>query len=253
MKQEIEMILRLGGRGFRDSLFIGLAKLVFLIIRPFTIQTNIGRYLLADSVAKTGYAYFYCRRRSGDLGTISESFEYRTMKAFRPKKGDIVIDCGANVGKYAFLASKLVGNTGKVVAVEPEKGNIGVLRKNIRLNNSSNISVAPYAAWNKDKEITFYYHDSTGSSAKVKSKISYKVKARTIASIMREFGLKRIDWLKIDVEEAEMEVLEGTDLSCVKNIILEYKASKRAAIKKILKKAGFSVTDLTPTYLLATR
>jgi hypothetical protein len=73
---------------------------------------------------------FYCRKRKGDLSVISEYYEEgQVRKWFIPKSNDVVIDLGANVGKYSFLASKIVGDHGRVFAVEPDPNCISVLEK----------------------------------------------------------------------------------------------------------------------------
>ena len=54
-------------------------------------------------------------------------------------KGDTVIDVGANIGCFSILASRLVGPTGRVIAIEPEPSTHERLLKNIELNQATNI------------------------------------------------------------------------------------------------------------------
>jgi FkbM family methyltransferase len=251
MLARFKNVLSLTGQTPTDSFFINLAKLVFLVIRVFTIHTNIGRYLLKDSIAKTSYGYFYCRKRSGDLGMISESFEADVMKVFKPKEGDAVIDVGANVGKYTVLASKLVGKRGKVLAVEPEIGAFKILQKNIELNGLKNVIPLEYAAWNRNQRLRFFYHDSSSSSAKVRSKNSYLVDAKRLDTIMKESNLQHVDGMKIDVEGADLEVLQGADLKNVRNVVLEFSKENESELIRIFKRNSFSIKNLSSTYMLA--
>ena len=72
---------------------------------------------------------------------INGSYESRTTEMFRKvvKKGDVVVDIGANMGYFTLLASRLVGREGKIYAFEPEPVNYGLLVKNIGINGYKNI------------------------------------------------------------------------------------------------------------------
>jgi FkbM family methyltransferase len=62
------------------------------------------------------------------------------------RRGDTFVDCGANVGYFSLLGSQVVGSEGSVVAVEPEAGNLRLLRGNLWLNGCDNVWVVPAAA-----------------------------------------------------------------------------------------------------------
>src|SRR5262252_4397584 len=66
------------------------------------------------------------------------------------KPGAVFIDVGTHVGYYSLLASRAAGNTGKVVAVEPNPQTIARLERNIALNCAVNISVQKVAATDKE-------------------------------------------------------------------------------------------------------
>ena len=55
------------------------------------------------------------------------------------KKNDIIIDVGANIGYYTLLFSKITGSSGKVFGFEPEAYNFELLKKNVKINNYTNI------------------------------------------------------------------------------------------------------------------
>lgn len=57
------------------------------------------------------------------------------------RKGDVVIDVGANIGYYTCLLSKLVGPNGHVYAFEPEPKNFSLLTKNVKMNNCTNVTI----------------------------------------------------------------------------------------------------------------
>ena len=56
------------------------------------------------------------------------------------KKNDVVIDLGAHIGYYTLMMAKLVGESGKVFAFEPEPRNLVLLKKNIKVNCYNNIN-----------------------------------------------------------------------------------------------------------------
>ena len=75
--------------------------------------------------------------------------------------GDTLIDAGANIGIFTVISSILVGNTGRVLAVEPDPENLNILKKNIELNDLKNIEIINKALYNesgKRIEFYFYYH-----------------------------------------------------------------------------------------------
>ena len=57
----------------------------------------------------------------------------------RLKAGDVFCDVGANIGYYTVLAAPIVGDTGKVVAIEPSPATHEILAKNVKLNKASNV------------------------------------------------------------------------------------------------------------------
>jgi predicted RNA methylase len=93
--------------------------------------------LLKIAVPKYNYKV-YCRVNKEDF-VILTRHEDEIIEHFSPKKGDIVIDVGAHMGRYTIIASKRVGENGKVVAIEAHPGNYEMLKRNIKLNKLTNI------------------------------------------------------------------------------------------------------------------
>src|SRR3989344_6832323 len=72
------------------------------------------------------------------------------------KTGDCVLDIGAHIGYYTLLASGLVGKKGKVFSFEPDPNNLVLLRKNVMVNELSNVVIVNKAVSNVNKRINFY-------------------------------------------------------------------------------------------------
>lgn len=128
------------------------------------------------------------------------------------QEGDLAVDVGANIGFLSLLMSRLVGKTGRVLAIEPGTNNLGKLKQNIGLNVVSNIEMFEGAAWHEDADIDFYMHADGGRNACVpdpKSLSRSRVPARKLDTLLPDRVPKVI---KIDAEGAEHAILRGSIL-----------------------------------------
>jgi len=127
-------------------------------------------------------------------------------------KGATVIDVGAHVGFFTLKAASETGPKGKVVAIEPEPRNVELLKRNVERNALVNIAIVNKAAWNKCGKAPLYL----GISSKTHSLITpsngqIQVCVDTLDHIADELGLSHVDFVKIDTEGAELEVLKGAE------------------------------------------
>jgi FkbM family methyltransferase len=131
--------------------------------------------------------------------------------------GKVFIDVGANFGVYTLIASRLVGETGRVFAFEPTAQSFEVLRQNIALNQISNVRAFQLAlAEAKGKAWLYYGWDPVGNSLGMDPLGGDKgeeVKIETLDNLLEEYSLDRVDAIKIDVEGAEELVLRGATRS----------------------------------------
>jgi len=168
--------------------------------------------------------------------------------------GDIFIDIGAMGGLYSIISSKLVGNTGIVISVEPNPDNIYFLQKNIELNNLHNIILVKKAIGEKKGKITLYYDkESTEITSYHKGyrKNYFETELVTLDSLTENMLIIKI--LKVDTEGYDEKVLEGASKTLLKThyVIVETNNEK---IRKTLINSGFYCQTMHPSsYLLATR
>ena len=169
---------------------------------------------------KYHYKYF-CRIEKGDF---LPGHEEHLSQRFTPREGDTVIDIGAHIGRYTITSSKQVGSTGKVVAIEADPDNFQLLKRNIALNNLTNVLPLNYAVFST-RTIMKLYEQS--ASAKYNSimltrarTMNYvEVNADTLDSILEQNTINQVNWIKIDVEGAEFEVLKGSTKTLSSNDI----------------------------------
>jgi FkbM family methyltransferase len=173
----------------------------------------------------------YCPANKNDLMNFTVR-EDDIIERFCPKEGDIVIDVGAHFGRYTIIASKRVGPNGKVIAIEAHPQNFELLNCNIKLNNLNNIISLNYAAFSKQTTVKLYLKSDEPSDAiyntlisnRVKSTDFLEVQANTLDYLLQSnlVNLEKVNWIKIDVEGAELEVLRGSTnvLANSKDIVL---------------------------------
>jgi len=121
---------------------------------------------------------------------------------------DIVIDIGAHVGSLALFMAKL-GAT-HVLAIEPIKENIEMLRRNIDTNQlKDRITVLPFAVSSTGENVLLVREifDTTGQYSKYNSSgiVREECKSINFIDILKSFS--QVDYLKIDIEGAEFEIL----------------------------------------------
>lgn len=130
-------------------------------------------------------------------------------KVYKPKKGDVVIDIGAYVGMFAVKMALCVGDSGKVIAIEPAVNNREYLYRNTE--NIKNIIVMPVAlgASNGMGDL-FISHDSPCHTL-IERPHSHteKVVINKLDTLLEQKHVDKVDFIKIDAEGYELEILKG--------------------------------------------
>ena len=146
-----------------------------------------------------------------DVYASMSSHEEEVLEHFSPKPGEVVIDIGAAFGFYTLISSMKVGSTGTVIAIEAQPDTFEMLKRNIKLNKLANVIALNYAAYSSEAELKFYSSYSLMPERAGTNEHEFtKVKANTLDYILSQLKLAtEVDWIKIDVEGAEFEVLKG--------------------------------------------
>jgi FkbM family methyltransferase len=137
--------------------------------------------------------------------------------------GDHVLDVGSNIGYYALLAADKVGPSGRVIGCEPAPGVFEILQHNVRRSKRQNVEVFSWAVGAKSGSLEFYESEipNWGSLFQNDSLMQTRttnVPAKTVDEIVRDASNFHPTALRMDVEGAELMVLEGA-----REVLREYK------------------------------
>lgn len=208
----------------------------------------------------------YARPKQFDIGIINEVFISKVYE--QPQKdiiirnADIVIDAGGYIGDFSVYAAKRAIN-GNIYTFEPSSDNYSLIKKNVKLNKLLNVIVYNKGLFKESEKKIFYLNKKAlGSSSLFEVESSneeYKkqiIKTIGINRFLTISNIKKVDFLKLDCEGAEYDIIYSLFKNILKNIrciVIEYheyldikgKMYTKKELIKYLKKFGFTVyTDL---------
>ena len=170
------------------------------------------------------------------------------------KEGDTFLDIGAGIGYYTVIASKIVGDKGKVIAFEPDPQYFKFIQKNLKENKCDNVVLFQKAVLNRTGKTKFYLYDKIGRNRaeEVNYFLSGKFKVRDCIEVetirLDELLDERIDFIKMDIEGGQYLALEGMKNLINKNpqvkIITEVPDYKQQEFLNILKEMGFKIKGI---------
>jgi FkbM family methyltransferase len=154
---------------------------------------------------------------SSDVVTYSQVFLEREYEFRVHRPPQVIIDAGANIGLASVLFATRFPEA-RIIAIEPEDSNVEMLRLNTR--NYPNVTVLQAALWGRDQTLhvidrqfgkwgfmTASVDDPTTEAAQV----TQDTHGISVASLLREQGIDRVDIFKIDIEGAEKELFEDCE------------------------------------------
>jgi len=163
-------------------------------------------------------AWWLAQKSALDDDLIHDGFEDEEIafveKTLRP--GMTVLDIGAHHGLYTLLASRRVGKRGRVIAFEPSPRERKRLRRHLWLNRSKNVAVQSCALGDEHREAELFL--VTGREDWCNSLRAPQIDARTVTvrvelervdDVLEKLGVARVDFIKLDVEGAELSILRG--------------------------------------------
>jgi FkbM family methyltransferase len=146
------------------------------------------------------------------LGIAKETYNYYYM----PKAGDVVFDIGAGLGEESVVYSQLVGPTGHVHAFEANPITCRGLKFMCEKNNFNWTSPHNLAIYNSNGEVVIeddFENYLVNTIHGDTSTTGMKVRAITFDSFINQNSIKRVDFLKCNIEGAEQFLIEGMEKS----------------------------------------
>ncbi|MCP9469256.1 MAG: FkbM family methyltransferase [Nitrospira sp.] len=192
---------------------------------------------------------------------FSGSFEpVHTEIIERLPPGGVLIDVGANVGYFSIVGAKAVGPGGKVYAFEPVDVIHSILCTNIALNGLSNVEAYHLACFSSSGSMAIEQDWDSGKShlCLENATDSKVVSVTTVDAFVDQKKLARVDFIKIDAEGSDFEVLKGSRFTIEKfrpKIFIEVNHLSRfggsiSDVRRFFEDCRYEVTDVKGNYSL---
>lgn len=209
-----------------------------------------GRRGAADNTADiAGYTVKYCTRETLIylFRGIFMNQEYRFTSS---RQNPFIIDCGSNIG-MSVLYFKLMYPMSSVLAFEPDEDAFACLEANISVNGLDSVEINKKALSKSAGEIDFFYYpDNPGAlSMSLSSRRTPGISRKAEAVRLSGFLCREVDFLKMDIEGAETEVIEelyaAKKLRLIEQMAIEYHhqipgaAPRLSKMLVLLESAGF--------------
>jgi FkbM family methyltransferase len=195
--------------------------------------------------------------RQGYFEAEEQAFVWRYLLP-----GDWFFDCGAHVGLYSVSASRVTGGDVRVLAVEPDEEIAGLLEGNLARNGVSNARVIRGAVWKAPGTVRFQREPAARSAYSrvqpdAQAPGTIEVPAVTVDQLVDLSGASQVALVKLDVEGAEPEALEGAASTIARHVcgawmieFTEENLARRgwstARLEALVKAQGLTLCEISP-------
>lgn len=181
---------------------------------PIKVAHNfVRKHLRSNFAIVEGHKMFLDSIDSLDLSIngVYEEFQTSIVKE-KVKKGDIILDIGANIGYYTLIFAKLVGENGKVYAFEPDPTNFAILKKNVEINEYKNVILIPKAVSNENTKVKLYLSENNKGDHRIfdlhDGRKFVEVESVKLDDYFKDYSGK-INFIKMDIQGAEGRAVLG--------------------------------------------
>jgi FkbM family methyltransferase len=257
--------------GSPATLRIVLTKVAKAFLSPFRFRGK-GRILstLCPRAGRIrinlfGYEFWCDLSESIQRNIFLFGYDHEAEQFIRSKlkAGDTFLDIGANVGFYSLLASSIVGERGRVIAIEPNPKTFGRLKETIAANAITNVLPLNLALGRERGRLDLFIDPQSGNDTATMvthvGRTSVKVEVHSLDEIAIAHQIPSIDYLKIDVDGFEPDVFAGAKrllgegkIKFIQTEFCDYWLRRNASSPELLHQAitsaGFTDTAGLPTF-----
>ncbi|WP_158296482.1 FkbM family methyltransferase [Nocardioides albidus] len=152
---------------------------------------------------------------SPPIGVIEKDMRDLFFHSYTPTPGDTIVELGAEYGTETLFLSRVVGRTGRVLAVEPHPATFAGLAEMVRLNDLTNVTLVQAAI----SDVTGMTTITDGAAvSNTTGQGDIKVPSITLADLLREANLSSVDLLKVNIEGAEGPLFGSLTMDDVREI-----------------------------------
>jgi FkbM family methyltransferase len=236
------------------------APFVLLSSNHGTLITNRNDYRMIDSQRGFGVGYQLFNQGCFDPEEIDIALKLLNIRHQHFGNGVVGLDCGANIGVHTIEWAKALHNRGSVIAFEAQERVYYALAGNIAINNCFNAR-ALHAALGADEgsldiPVPNYLQPASFGSLELRQSAKSEFIGQTIDPANNQkvrmvsidsLQLTRIDFMKIDVEGMELEVLAGARASIAKHkpaMMIESIKTDKTALMQFLTERDYKTFQI---------
>lgn len=188
-----------------DAELANRADIIVITAMFYSISDEIHNYLLGLGIEESKILLFSDYFAHNDIDLY---FDWQMLKGMNEE--EIFVDGGCLDFKTSMLFLKHCPNAKKIYAIEPNKEQLDVIKRNIRCTGYSNVRVVNGALWSSDTKLSFAVSaDKSASHVTTDCLFEEKTDAYALDNIV-ENGDK-VTFIKMDIEGAELDALKGAE------------------------------------------
>ncbi len=183
-------------------------------IKPIrALYDAVYRWLKPKKVLVQGHIMWLDETDTLELAT-REVYEPLETALFQKeiRKGQTIVDIGANIGYYTLLAARLVGPQGRVYAFEPDPTNFALLQKNVEANGYTHVTLVNSAVSNKTQRMKLFLNPTNKGDHRLydskDGRASITVQTLRLDDFFRQLD-KKVHFIKMDIQGSEAKAFEG--------------------------------------------
>jgi FkbM family methyltransferase len=236
-------------------------KLAFVLVSSNhgTMIVNRFDYHMVDARQGYGVGFQILECACFDPNEVKLAIDLLTIRRKHYGDGVVAIDCGANIGVHTIEWASAMTGWGSVLAIEAQERIYYALAGNIAINNCFN-AIAVHAAVSSESGILqipnpdYFVPSSFGSLELREHKgnefigqaIDYQNTVAVRKLMLDEYGLRRLDFIKLDIEGMELEALEGASQTierCRPIMLIEKIKTDGTQLRSWLEQRAYRVID----------